>query len=453
MCVALFFLLAVLGIAVAVSRLRAPWGPGEWIEAARACGLAEFGSLGQGAFFAGRRGPLELVLRRYLPFPRPGTELIVRGLPKGIEVDRGEPGALRRLRDAGGVSIGHPQFDDAFALHGPPLALQAAFDHATRERLLRLGEDVEGGASLVALRDGAMTVHSEDGDPETRAGRLPVLLQSLLAIGERLSSAERLEDRVAQGVRDDPFPDVRLRGLTLLLEERRDHPATAAAVRAALEDTDRRVRLTAALAAGPAGRDALRALADDPAVDDALAARAIEGLALELPGGEAERILFRALALRKDAAAAACCASLGARGPAHVDGLARALAQERLVPAVAAARALGASGAPSASAPLARAVLHTDRSLRLAAVTSLGRVGSSADDVVALTQSEARYSFEGEHVRAVRQAIASIQARLAGAHRGQVSLAGADGAVSFAGDASGRLELPGGAGSADHAEE
>ena len=64
---------------------------------------------------------------------------------------------------------------------------------------------------------------------------------------------------------------------------------------------------------------------------------------------------------------------------------------------------------------------HSDVDVRLAAIDSLGRVGT-ADAVPALREWKA-VQFEGEHVRAVNAAIASIQSRLIGADHGQLALA------------------------------
>ena len=78
--------------------------------------------------------------------------------------------------------------------------------------------------------------------------------------------------------------------------------------------------------------------------------------------------------------------------------------------------------------------------MRAAAARALGRFGTSAC-VLPLKEVETRYPDEATR-RAAREAVAAIQARLAGASPGQLSLARGDaGALSLAEDEAGRLSL------------
>ena len=77
----------------------------------------------------------------------------------------------------------------------------------------------------------------------------------------------------------------------------------------------------------------------------------------------------------------------------------------------------------------------------MAAARALGRVGTTAA-VVTLKEAEAQ-AREADFSRAVRQAIAEIQARLPGASPGQLSIAsGESGTLSLVEDERGRLSLP-----------
>jgi len=110
-------------------------------------------------------------------------------------------------------------------------------------------------------------------------------------------------------------------------------------------------------------------------------------------------------------------------------------------PATAAAslRALGHGGRDVVPL-LWRNVAHERPEIALAAVDALAAAGT-VDDVPRLRELE-----EGGSralASAARQAVASIQSRLAGASPGQLALAGdaADGQVSLADDARGRVAL------------
>lgn len=92
-----------------------------------------------------------------------------------------------------------------------------------------------------------------------------------------------------------------------------------------------------------------------------------------------------------------------------------------------------------------RALMHASIGVRLAAIDSLGRAGT-ADAVPALRHVEEQMKFEGEHVRAVNAAIASIQSRLLAADHGQLALAQPAGEVSLTDTEAGRVSLPSGGG-------
>jgi HEAT repeat protein len=163
------------------------------------------------------------------------------------------------------------------------------------------------------------------------------------------------------------------------------------------------------MALGDEGRDTLVALASEEGVGDGVAARAVSALGARIPVDVGVAVLRRALPDdgRPDTAVA-CLDTLGTAGRAEAESLA--------------IEALRSDAPP----------------VRAAAARALGRVGT-VGAVAALREAIDR----GELSRgAGRQAIAEIQARLAGAAPGQLSLAGAEaGALSLADGEPGRLSL------------
>jgi hypothetical protein len=79
---------------------------------------------------------------------------------------------------------------------------------------------------------------------------------------------------------------------------------------------------------------------------------------------------------------------------------------------------------------LVAALEHADEEVRRAAVDRLGQSGT-AYAVPLLRRAEARGATDGELVRAVNAAIASIQSRLVGAGRGQLGVASPEGGLSI----------------------
>jgi thioredoxin-like negative regulator of GroEL len=201
------------------------------------------------------------------------------------------------------------------------------------------------------------------------------------------------------------------------------------------------VRVRAATALGVEARPTLLAVAHREDGDDMAAGRAIATLGETLPTDEVKAILAHALRARREVTASECLASLGRRAePTTIPVLAKVLAIEKGELAVAAARALAATGLVAAEAPLLATLARDVPDLRVVAASALGQAGSAAA-VLPLREAEARFKDDATR-RAARQAVAEILSRLPGASAGQVSLAAPDtGALSLADDASGRLTL------------
>ena len=113
---------------------------------------------------------------------------------------------------------------------------------------------------------------------------------------------------------------------------------------------------------------------------------------------------------------------------------------------MAAAEALGATGAPAAEGPLIAALGRGEPSAWPAIAAALGLVGT-AEAVAPLRAMAGRFPFDLPLRRSARQAIAEIQSRLTGATPGQLALAsGEAGQLSLAEErGEGRVSITDGA--------
>ena len=181
-------------------------------------------------------------------------------------------------------------------------------------------------------------------------------------------------------------------------------------------------------------------MTEDLGLADVWQAAAVSALGLRLPMASAAEGLERALRGHRFETARACIDVLARGDEAAVKPLAEALTVTTGVVASAAAKALGALRVPAAEQPLIRALWRDAPGLRVAAAEALGRSGSAAS-VLPLKDAAAR-DPEPAFLRATRQAIAEIHARLPGASPGQVSLAASEaGQLSLADAEVGRLSL------------
>ncbi len=377
-----------------------------------------------------RCGSLEV----FLESPPPGapkapgvitTRITVTGLGHGLHglTVRRETGWAKLL---GGLEIelGAPAFDDAFAILGDSLLVQAVLDSETRSQLGSLLRgtlrDRRGGYREVeaSLAAGVLKVtihHSKEIGADELADLMTDLFGPVLDLALRLVEPEDVAGRLAgnlgtTGRRSEPEEGVRLRSLRYLLRDFREHPATEKTLLALRDDPSTEVRLEVAIARGKAGQKTLLALVTDAAAPDGHAARAVRVLGAGLPFDVAEATLHRSLEAGRSELAKACLEALGRLGRADSEHL------------------------------MVAALASQGEGVALTATQALGRVGTIAA-VPALRQLEERGSRELS--RAARQAIAEIQSRLTGAEHGQLSLADAEaGALSLVTAAEpGRLSL------------
>ena len=461
------------GVRAAVARIGSHLGPSEaqlrrWREAARAAGVSGVSESAGG--IAGWAGPLRVRLSLYGDSESSGTRITVSGpaLPAGLTVrPEGLASAVRGARGLREVEIGHDTFDAAAWVEGDATVARAVLDAGTRRALRALfGGRIErpGRTPFWAsgfFQDGVLRVDvpqappsrgprlSDNHEPGEDPGayvylggqeHLPEVLAEVIALARRLAMPEDVARRLADNLKAEPVAAVRLQCLATLAREFADHPATGEALLAASEDPDAEVRLRAAVALGPKGREVLLAIARGQGAEDATTERAVLALGFYLTTEEAGGILRSALRTRREATARACLRALGQRrGAGVVATLAKVVAVEKPELAAVAAEALGATGDASAEAPLVAALDSRHAPVRTAAARALGPVGTTGA-VQPLKELEAR---DGAARAAARQAIAEIQARARGAGPGQLSLAaGESGQLSIAADEAGRLSLP-----------
>ena len=315
--------------------------------------------------------------------------------------------APKEMLEMLGTETGDELFDRSFFLKGSSRLLSALLDVEMRRLLVSIKAE-----NRLEISRGKIRLETSDED-------LKDVLSLLLDISRRLAQDIDPVQRLAENARRDPVPGVRLRNLLLLVREVVEVPATTEALRAACSDASPQIRLRAAVELGAQGRDALVQLAEG-LEDDACSAEAVTRLGRKMPVERTRAVLTGALRQDRLRTALACLKTLGRRAdPADVDMLAEVLAAERGELAVAAARALGATGSLAAVVPLQDAAER------------------SPDDP--------------ELLRAIRQALAGIKARQPGVSPGQISLAATEtgqlsmapepGQLSLAPDEAGRLSL------------
>jgi HEAT repeat protein len=323
--------------------------------------------------------------------------------------------ASDRRPDGSDAVLGDDDFDRAVTAEGPPALLAAALDAPTRQavRSLLHGARDEGWPGRLEIRVVVEAGVLRADILEQRAGALENamtwLLPRLIETARRLLLDADVPERLGRNARHDPLEGVRAQALAALIRDCRDHPQTAGVLRDACADASPEVRLRAAAGLGAEGERTLLALAQDGHLDETLRARAVGALAEPVPLEAVETLLATAARGRDTDLAAAC------------------------------AQALGRTGAAAAEPALLRALAHGQPGLQVAAAQALGVVGTVA---AVLPLTEAAEAGAGALRRAARQAVDEIQARLAGATPGQVSLTEEEkGHVSLADSLDGRVSL------------
>jgi hypothetical protein len=351
---------------------------------------------------------------RVFPYSRgeydSGVELAVEGLCSAVTLRRA-PIVAAEDRVVRGLDTGDPEFDLAFESNGPPEQVRALLSAGTRKELQQL---LTGSVRVddVSLGGGELQVQVPTAGFSGKHPGLPQVARSVGELSRLLLTPEPVRQRLIANARQDPIAAVRLENLLTLARIKPRDAAITAELRAATADRDGQVRLRAAIALGPEGRDVLLSLAADEAVDDGCSADAVEALGRDFPSGRARALVEREC-----------------RDPRR--------GKDRSATLKACLERLGAE--KGSEATLIEALALAPEPARFTAVRALGDAGT-ASAVLPLKEMEKRGGDLGD---AARQAIAEIQSRLTGSP-GELSLAeGSAGSLSLADDASGRVSIPG----------
>ncbi len=416
-----------------------------WRDAARRAGLTDLQTstfMGVETKLSGRAGPVRVRLESYSRGKSEhGSRVVIGGLRHGSYAlairPEGVTSAFEKVVGERELELGDEAFDREAYLQGAPALIRAIFDAETRRAMRAL----LGGKLRVARGAAArvVDVRASVSDDELRVDLpdrvfssplpwMPEVLRALLDAGVRLQRPDDIAAKIAANTRVEPVPAVRLANLQTLGREFPSHAATRDAFLAALADEDQRVRLQAAIALGPDGRQTLLDIAGRDDVPDAIAARAIEALGPEFGPERAIEKLESAIRVGGPAVARACISIVGAAGtPAGVRALVQVLRAAQPSLAVPAAEALGAAASAAGvseevEGALIEALGSESAEVRVAAANALARGGTPLS-VVPLRNAIGAHPLDLEFRRAARQAIAQIQERVTGASPGQLSLA------------------------------
>jgi hypothetical protein len=381
----------------------------EWRRTATACGLTnvrEVRTLALTHRVEAETGPLRVTFTSAPPREdeSPRGRIVVTGCAHGLSA----PAELNRL---GGFDVPRGMVEVP-PVAGPPLLLCALFDAPARRLVSALFE------GYVVGEDGS----ERRWDCRTRLGArgleigyegdlLDDFVRGALRVARCLVAPEDAAAAAAENLSRETDPLLRAHILRTLTAEAPEHPATAAAVRAALTDGADAMRLEAALAAGDEGRAVLRALVSSDETTEVVLARAIATLDTEQSSEQLRALLGKALGRRRTRVAIACLEQLGARGSEETQTLVRALT-------------------------------CGDPGVVVAAAQALTWHGDTREAVIALHEARALARDDRELAEAVRHAVTAIQLRLEKAGAGQLSVAGGEtGTVSLADDPRGRVAL------------
>jgi HEAT repeat protein len=410
-----------------------------WQAAATAAGLTNLQThtfFGWNSKLTGQAGNLQVILESYHRGKHEsGTRMIVGGLRHGIYALTIRPEGMGSLVEKTfgekELEVGDEAFDREAYVQGSPALVRALFDKETRSAL----QDLLRGRLLVKTHPGVheLDVRSRIIDNQLIVDIrerpfsgtlqwLPEALRNLVALGQRLARPEDVGAKIAVNSIDDPVPAVRLANLQTLTREFPEHPATRPALLKALEDPSPEVRLRAAIAAGPDGRETLLGLALREDCPDEIAARAVTSAGHDLP---LDRLLHRLKQASDEGSSRVALACIEVAGstaqPEAIEALAGILAGGNEELAGAAARNIGILGSESAEIHLIAALDHASAEVRIAASDALAKCGSPRA-VLPLRRCAGAHPLDISLRRSARQAIAEIQARLTGASPGQLSL-------------------------------
>lgn len=324
--------------------------------------------------------------------------------------------AFSAEKGTGDVVTGDTAFDDAVEALGNPTMLAALLGTDVRDRVRRL-----------VGWDGVLRGQTITWRMRTAFSANDILWSTtqVVELAERLTSPEGggICERLARNARKDAEAGVRLWNLTLLQQTFPERPETQAASAAALADRDPWVRLAAARFLPIEGASVLKELLADPSSPDQAAAESAALLGARLGVEEAGPLLLTALKVRSGSARRQVVSELGRlRYTPAFGALCVLLGRSEPRLAAAAAGALASLADVRAERHLLDALRREASELTTAIARALGAIGTvAAVQPLLELQTQARTSAETR--QALREAVAAVQSRLAGAEAGQLTLA------------------------------
>ena len=282
-----------------------------WRSAAHAAALTDVTTsdfLGIETGLTGRSGMLRVSLERYQRGKHEkGTRIVIDGLGHpSYEFALRKEGVGSAIEKAFGereIELGDDDFDRRAYIHGSPRVVHAILDSETRALV---GELIDGrvptgdrGTPLkarVAVSDGALRAEIPErsfspGGRPTPAGAADALLEA----ARRLTLPDDLPGRLAENVRTEPLPQVRLANLLTLNREYPGNKATRAALRRPAMTPTTRCDCGLPSPSGTRGMTSCGQIATSLEVADGRAARAVTALREALTADEAKAILEEAL--------------------------------------------------------------------------------------------------------------------------------------------------------------
>lgn len=385
--------LVCLGAFIAIEAVGGANRRRAWSQVATELGLDHYGPMDYGGRLGESEVRMDVIKRGSGKNRRIFTRFRAMGeLPGGLSI--GKEGFFSRLTED--IKTGDASFDTEVRVTGDEGLALALLDDEMRARLK---DSVVSGWHL---KDGTWTLLVQ-----RRIGDAAVL-EGALRRGATLADATRralhsVPDRLCARVSDDVIASARKVSLQYLIAHHGGSAALDRALDVARGDADAGVRLVAATTLGDTRL--LTDIALDGFVDPEHRAQALMA-AVRL--GHAESI-----------------------APA-LDGLLAQLA-DGVVPIgllSALAAALGMAPHADAEATLLRLVDHENEDVKLAAIRSLGKVGSLAAVPALVPLRDRFFAFAIASAGAAKEAILQIQARAGGGEAGALSLAEADGGLA-----------------------
>ena len=345
--------------------------------------------------------------------------------------------ALRQLLSGEGNPVGDLSFDEKFSLSGDSATIMALFDAETRQFMA--GRARFTMITPLFYEAGTLRFTVADRIEDTAAFIVETVKTAVRLAARCALPKKQIPALLLQNARRDPLRAVRIRNLEVLVDHFPDDVSVRKGLRALLRDGDREVRLLAARGLGAGGFAALATLVTSTDTPPEIASRALAAATLppapqQQPVAPIPKVLpliRHAIAAPDEALRLAGLQALFAQADAAAEDRGRLDALRE--------------GGTEAAVIAALALNSTEE--RRAAVEALGAIGTVA--AVAPLQALAEDSplWRGLDGPA-GNAVARIQARLAGAAAGQVALAppaeNAVGRVSLAPTGgAGRVSLPG----------